>query len=254
MRISHLHVVVGAAGGTGTALVHELRRRGHRVRAVNRTGSGPTDVEAMAADATDLAATRMACQGASTVYNAVNPPFDRWTAQFPAVVSGTIDGAAMAGARLVFVDDPWMYDRVDSPTGRIAAGRRAVPGRSRRRRRLPGRQTRACLARPPPCSDDRTGVRPHTQAAGWHARSGTRAGFGGGPGVWGWSGRWLGRAPTWSTSSRCRSSSTGRPARVGSTDFHPLRMTAGSRGHSPGTETRCPPPTLHSHEAMFQPL
>jgi nucleoside-diphosphate-sugar epimerase len=114
---AHLHVVIGATGGTGTALVHELRRRGHRVRAVNRTGSGrfPADVEVRAADATDLTALRTVCQGASTVYNAVNPPFARWRSDFPAAVRNSIHGAAAADARLVFVDDTWMYGRVEEP-------------------------------------------------------------------------------------------------------------------------------------------
>lgn len=114
---SQLHVVVGATGGTGTALVHELRRRGHRVRAVNRSGSGrfPAGVEVVAGDATDHDRMRLVCGGATTVYNAVNPPFDRWTTLFPAAVRGTIAGAAAAGALLVFVDDTWMYGRVDAP-------------------------------------------------------------------------------------------------------------------------------------------
>lgn len=114
---AQLHVVIGATGGTGTALVHELRRRGHRVRAVNRTGSGrfPADVEVRAADATDHAALRTVCQGASTVYNAVNPPFARWTADFPTAIRSTIEAAAAADARLVLADDTWMYGRVEEP-------------------------------------------------------------------------------------------------------------------------------------------
>lgn len=32
-----LHVVIGASGGTGSALLRELARRGRRVRAVNQT-------------------------------------------------------------------------------------------------------------------------------------------------------------------------------------------------------------------------
>ena len=112
-----LHVVVGATGGTGTALVHELRRRGKRVRAVHRGGDGrfPADVEVLAGDATDAVRMREVCAGAETVYNAVNPPFDRWTALFPAAVRGTVEGAAAAGARLVFADDTWMYGRVTGP-------------------------------------------------------------------------------------------------------------------------------------------
>ncbi|GAA4704682.1 NAD-dependent epimerase/dehydratase family protein [Pseudonocardia yuanmonensis] len=113
---SELHVVVGATGGTGTALVRELVRRGHRVRAVSRGGGGGgPGVDAVAADATDAGRMREVCAGAAAVYNTVNPPFDRWTEAFPAAVRGTLAGASSAGARLVFADDTWMYGRVDAP-------------------------------------------------------------------------------------------------------------------------------------------
>ncbi|WP_026536056.1 NAD-dependent epimerase/dehydratase family protein [Arthrobacter sp. H14] len=112
-----VHVVVGASGGTGRALVRELRARGRRVRAVNRsTQLDPLEgVEFVSADATDAASMRRACQGAGVVYNAVNPPLTRWRADFPAVVDGILAGAESAGARMVFVDDTWMYGRVDGP-------------------------------------------------------------------------------------------------------------------------------------------
>ena len=44
------HVVVGASGGTGSALVRELVGRGRRVRAVNRSGrlAVPEGVEVVA--------------------------------------------------------------------------------------------------------------------------------------------------------------------------------------------------------------
>lgn len=47
-----LHVVLGASGGTGSALVRELVARGHRVRAVNRRGDAdvPDGVERLPAD------------------------------------------------------------------------------------------------------------------------------------------------------------------------------------------------------------
>ena len=115
-----VHVVVGASGGTGTALVHELVRRGHEVRAVDRRGRAPVarelpGVRALAGDATDAARMRAVCAGADAVYNCVNPPFDRWREIFPAAIEGTVAGAAAAGARLVFADDTWMYGRVDAP-------------------------------------------------------------------------------------------------------------------------------------------
>lgn len=115
--MTDLHVVVGATGGTGSALVRELLRRGHRVRAVSRRGGGPfpAEVETVAADATDTGAMVAACAGARAVHNCVNPPFDRWRELFPAAVRATIAGAAAAGAVLVFADDTWMYGRVDAP-------------------------------------------------------------------------------------------------------------------------------------------
>ena len=72
-----LHVVVGASGGTGSAVVRELHAAGRRVRAINRSGrtAAPPGVEAVAADATDAAQMRRACAGAAVVYNCVNPPF-----------------------------------------------------------------------------------------------------------------------------------------------------------------------------------
>ncbi|MGY1985711.1 NAD-dependent epimerase/dehydratase family protein [Blastococcus sp. SYSU DS0669] len=112
-----VHVVVGASGGTGRALVRELVGRGRRVRAVNRSGrmALPPGVEVMAADATDARRMQEVCRGAGVVYNAVNPPFVQWRDAFPAAVDGVLAGAEAADARMVFVDDTWMYGRVTEP-------------------------------------------------------------------------------------------------------------------------------------------
>jgi nucleoside-diphosphate-sugar epimerase len=109
-----VHVVVGASGGTGSALVRELVGRGRRVRAVNRSGrmAVPAGVEVMAADATDAERMQEVCRGAGVVYNAVNVPFMQWRESFPAAIDGVLAGARAAGARMVFVDDTWMYGRV----------------------------------------------------------------------------------------------------------------------------------------------
>jgi nucleoside-diphosphate-sugar epimerase len=67
---SNLHVVLGATGGIGKALVQALTVQGAQVRAVNRSGraSVPASVEVMAADLTNRESTRAACQGATLVY------------------------------------------------------------------------------------------------------------------------------------------------------------------------------------------
>jgi nucleoside-diphosphate-sugar epimerase len=115
--VTKVHVVIGASGATGSALVRELVSRGRRVRAVNRSGSArvPRGVEVLAGDATDPARMRAVCRDAGVVYNVVNPPFARWREAFPAAVDGVLAGAQAAGARMVFADDTWMYGRVDGP-------------------------------------------------------------------------------------------------------------------------------------------
>jgi nucleoside-diphosphate-sugar epimerase len=112
-----LHVVVGATGGAGGAVVSELAGRGHRVRAVSRkpaTGL-PEGVEPLAADAADPAQIRAACQGATVVYHCVQPPYQRWAAEFPTLTQRIADAAASAGARLVYADNLYAYGPVDGP-------------------------------------------------------------------------------------------------------------------------------------------
>jgi nucleoside-diphosphate-sugar epimerase len=104
-----LHVVLGASGGTGSALVEELLRRGHRVRAVSRGGKARGDVETMKADVSTPEGARAASTGAAVVYHAAQPPYTRWAEEFPAMTENVLEGAAGAGAKLVFADNLYMY-------------------------------------------------------------------------------------------------------------------------------------------------
>lgn len=117
MSSNTLHVVVGATGGTGSALVQALARQGARVRAVSRGVSGalPASVESVQADALNIASIREACQGAQVVYNCVNPPFAQWHTLFPQVMDNLIAAAGHTGATLVFADDTWMYGPATAP-------------------------------------------------------------------------------------------------------------------------------------------
>jgi shikimate 5-dehydrogenase len=69
------HVVLGAAGGTGSAVVRELAAHGLRVRAVTRRGTGdvPEGVEQVAADVGTAEGARRACEGAAVVYHCAQP-------------------------------------------------------------------------------------------------------------------------------------------------------------------------------------
>jgi nucleoside-diphosphate-sugar epimerase len=105
-----LHVVFGT-GPVGLAVMDELLKKGRRVRMVNRGGraSVPEGVEVVGGDATDESFAREASEGASVVYFALNPPYTRWAELFPPLQSGVIEGAAAAGAKLVAVENLYMY-------------------------------------------------------------------------------------------------------------------------------------------------
>jgi nucleoside-diphosphate-sugar epimerase len=108
---SELHVVVGASGGTGGALVRELARRGHRVRAVNRGGDVqvPAGVERLAADVATAEGAKAAAAGAAVVYHCAQPPYTDWPAAFPPLTDAIAEGAAAAGAKLVLADNLYLY-------------------------------------------------------------------------------------------------------------------------------------------------
>jgi nucleoside-diphosphate-sugar epimerase len=109
------HVVIGAGGGTGSAVVSELAGRGLRVRAVTRSGRGevPEGVEQVAADVSTAGGARQACEGAAVVYHCAQPPYTKWSELFPSMTHAILDGAAGAGAKLVFADNLYMYGPPD---------------------------------------------------------------------------------------------------------------------------------------------
>jgi nucleoside-diphosphate-sugar epimerase len=114
MTDNELHVVFGT-GPVGLAVMDDLVRKGRLVRMVNRSGRADVaeDVEVVGGDATDSTFTREVSAGASVVYFALNPPYDRWPELFPSLQAGVLEGAASAGAKLIAVENLYMY----GPTG-----------------------------------------------------------------------------------------------------------------------------------------
>ncbi len=122
-RATQLHVVLGAAGGTGAAVVRELVGQGRSVRAVTRCGQTavgggaqpPASYQDAAADVTDRGQLRRALEGASVVYQCAQPAYTRWPQEFPAMNRAVMEAAAAAGAKLVFADNLYMYPPGSGP-------------------------------------------------------------------------------------------------------------------------------------------
>jgi nucleoside-diphosphate-sugar epimerase len=118
-----LHVVLGAAGGTGGAIVRELVGQGRRVRAVTRGGNAaarygslpPASFEDVAADVSEREQLRRALEGADVVFHCAQPAYSRWPQEFPAMTRGILAATAAVGAKLVFADNLYMYGPVDGP-------------------------------------------------------------------------------------------------------------------------------------------
>jgi nucleoside-diphosphate-sugar epimerase len=110
MIANELHVVFGT-GPVGLAIMDELVSKGKRVRMVNRSGRADVaeGVEVVGADAADTTFTREVSAGASVVYFALNPPYDKWPELFPGLQAGVVEGAASAGAKLIAVENLYMY-------------------------------------------------------------------------------------------------------------------------------------------------
>lgn len=107
--------IVFGTGAVGLALIAELAGRGERVTAVNRSGGVrlPEGVSLAMGDANDQAFTRSVCEGASVIYNCLNAPYSKWPAMLPALQQGLLSAAERSGAKLVVMDNLYMY----GPTG-----------------------------------------------------------------------------------------------------------------------------------------
>ena len=110
------HVIFGT-GAIGLATLDALLRRGETVRMINRSGTArvPDDVEVVGGNATDPQFTIDVTRGARVVYQTLNPPYERWVEEFPALQASVLAAAETHGARLVSMENVYMYGR---PAGR----------------------------------------------------------------------------------------------------------------------------------------
>jgi nucleoside-diphosphate-sugar epimerase len=116
---TNIHVVLGASGAAGSAILSALVTRGLEARGVNRSGPGhaaPAGISWRTADVTSPESLGAALEGADVVYMAAQPAYHRWPQEFPAMMDQVLGAAEAAGARrLVMVDNLYAYGPGSSP-------------------------------------------------------------------------------------------------------------------------------------------
>ena len=110
-----LHVIVGK-GPVGSTTAEELVGHGHTVRVLSRSGGRSTgNIEHRQVDAADPDALASAARGAAALYNAVNPAYHRWPADWPPIAAALLTAAERTGAVLVTMSNLYGYGRPRGP-------------------------------------------------------------------------------------------------------------------------------------------
>jgi nucleoside-diphosphate-sugar epimerase len=114
--VQGLVTILGAGGAIGNELVKELTARNELIRLVSRNPKiVPGVEEAVAADLSNLDDTLKAVSGSSVVFLVVGLKYDLkvWREVWPRIMRNAIEAAKRSNARLVFLDNVYMYGKVD---------------------------------------------------------------------------------------------------------------------------------------------
>lgn len=110
------HVIVGA-GTIGSGVALRLVEDGQTVRMVTRSGTGPDHpaIERVTADAGDASRLTDLTRDAAALYNCANPPYHRWSTDWPPLAAALLQAAERTGAVLVAMANLYGYGPVDGP-------------------------------------------------------------------------------------------------------------------------------------------
>jgi len=111
------HTILGAGGFAGTSLTIELLKQHRTVRLVSRSGRRFEGAESVGADLLSPGDTAAAVRGSDIVYLCAGLRYniDVWKDQWPRIMRNAIDACKRANAKLVFLDNVYMYGKVDGP-------------------------------------------------------------------------------------------------------------------------------------------
>ncbi len=109
-EMKNLHVILGANGAVGMAIVKQLQLQNLPYRTVQRSmGSEPEHHRQ--ADLLDPEETKNAIEGAAYVYLCTGLPYESkvWEMQWPLLMQNVINACVQHSAKLIFLDNMYMY-------------------------------------------------------------------------------------------------------------------------------------------------
>ena len=111
-----MQTILGAGGAIGIPLAKELVRYSDKIRLVGRNPKkiNPAD-ELFIADISDYNQTMEAVKGSDIVYLVAGLKYDLkvWQVQWPVIMKNVIDACKKHGAKLIFLDNVYMYGKVN---------------------------------------------------------------------------------------------------------------------------------------------
>ena len=113
-----MQTILGSGGTIGLPLARELKKHTDRIRLVSRSPKKVNETdELFPADLTDLSQIDRAIEGSEIVYVVVGFEYrlDVWQKTWMPFMTGVVDACKRHGARLVFFDNVYMYDRSAIP-------------------------------------------------------------------------------------------------------------------------------------------
>lgn len=132
-----MHLILGATGAFGGAVMRELLSRGQPVRALVRDPARvtlPPGVEVVKGDVADLPGLLDAAKGCESIIHGVNLPYPRWYTEMLRLHDHVVEASGLTGATLVFpgniyglkpvygVPLPWNAPQFDSMDKAIRKG------------------------------------------------------------------------------------------------------------------------------------
>jgi len=113
-KITFMQTILGSGGAIGSLLTKELMKYTNKVRLVARNPQKVNDTdELFKADLTNAGEVLKSVEGSEVVYLCVGLPYHLkvWQQQWPAIMKNVINACKQHKAKLVFVDNVYMYSQ-----------------------------------------------------------------------------------------------------------------------------------------------